>query len=222
MSGSILCIAAAVLAIDAGWRPLDDGGVVYLIQIEPEMLDTLRAGEAVESDIPPHVKDVRGYRITVGSEKLPRELPPAPADESPEKPKATASLGFPDFSQPTELGQQFGPPSAPNTLPAAPRSRPIVEPAVALLTPAETAPSSTPSPNSVSSPKPARKSTSDSSRQQDDSAKPWLPLTLALFVLFTSLGGNAYLLWIATDFHRRYRALLQRIAADPLHSSGLE
>ncbi len=202
MSGNILCIAAAVLAIDAGWQPLPGGGVQYLIQIEPEMLDTLRSGGAIESDIPPQVKNVRAYRITVGRKELPRELPPAATIEAPEK--STAANAWPS----PVTGREFDSPSAPNTLPPDPTSRPIVEPAVALTKPAKATPSDKSS--SESSPKPAWESTGDSSQQQEASSKPWVPLTLALLVLFASLGGNAYLLWIAADFRRRYRALVQR------------
>ncbi len=79
MCGNILCVAAILLGIDAGWQPLPEGGVVYLIQLEPQILDRLESGEikAVESDLPPYVKDIRSYRITVGTDELPRELPPA-------------------------------------------------------------------------------------------------------------------------------------------------
>ena len=175
MCGNVLCIAAVVLGIEAGWQPLPEGGVRYLIQIEPGVIETLRSGEPIESDIPPQVKDVRGYRISVGTEQLPRELPPA---------------AEPQFSSPSE----------PNTLPPDPISKPLVEPAT-LLAPAEAAE------QSEASAQPAWQPNS-AALQQQEPPKPWLPLTLALLMLFASLGGNAYLLWIASDFRRRYRTLL--------------
>jgi len=76
MVGSLACVAAMALGIDVGWRPLSEGGVEYLIQIEPDLLDTLQPGEAIGSDVPPRlVGQIRAYRITVGTEELPRELP---------------------------------------------------------------------------------------------------------------------------------------------------
>ena len=77
MCGNIVCIAALLLGVDAGWQPLPDGSVQYLIQIEPHLLDALASGEAIQSEIPPEVQNVRGYKITVGTDKLPRALPPA-------------------------------------------------------------------------------------------------------------------------------------------------
>lgn len=38
--------------------------------------------------------------------------------------------------------------------------------------------------------------------------KPWGGLTLALMVLFASLGGNAYLGWMNWDLRRQYAGLL--------------
>ena len=37
-------------------------------------------------------------------------------------------------------------------------------------------------------------------------ARPWLPLSFALFGLFASLGANVFLGWIAWDSRQRYRA----------------
>ncbi|MHC4177288.1 MAG: hypothetical protein ACYSWU_07270, partial [Planctomycetota bacterium] len=80
MCGNIACIAAVLLGIDAGWQPLPDGGMLYIIQIEPQLLETLSSGEPVQSDVPPYVKDVRAYRIMVGTGELPRQLPPEPIE----------------------------------------------------------------------------------------------------------------------------------------------
>jgi hypothetical protein len=79
-----ILLAAAALGIDYGWQPLDGGGLEYLIQIPPELLDAMRAGEALRSDLPPALRDVRSYRITVGRGELPQiGLPPAqpPVDD---------------------------------------------------------------------------------------------------------------------------------------------
>ena len=71
-------VATAVVGIDVGWQRLPEGGMQYIIQLDPHTLESLRGGEAIESDIPPSAGEVRSYRIIVGKERLPRETPPAP------------------------------------------------------------------------------------------------------------------------------------------------
>jgi len=86
MLGDLVCVAALALGIDVGWRPLSDGGVEYLIQIEPGLIEALKPGEAIGSDVPPRlIGEIRAYRITVGTEELPRELPP-PTGAEPAQP----------------------------------------------------------------------------------------------------------------------------------------
>jgi hypothetical protein len=47
-------------------------------------------------------------------------------------------------------------------------------------------------------------------------SKPWLPLTMAMLVLFVSLSGNAFLGWAAWDARRHYRKLVrQTIGREP-------
>ena len=73
------CIAAAAIGVDVGWQRLPEGGMEYIIQIEPQTLDALRAGQPIQSDIPAGVGDIRSYRIVVGSKKaLPRDEAPTP------------------------------------------------------------------------------------------------------------------------------------------------
>jgi hypothetical protein len=74
----IIWIAAAAVGIEAGWQRMPEGGMEYIIQLDPQSLESLRAGEAIQSDIPPSAGDVRSYRIIVGTNRLPRETPPAP------------------------------------------------------------------------------------------------------------------------------------------------
>jgi hypothetical protein len=44
----------------------------------------------------------------------------------------------------------------------------------------------------------------EDSTSGDAQEKPWWGLTMAVFALFASLGGNLYLGWIAVDVYRRY------------------
>jgi len=75
MCATAVCLATVLLGIDVGWEPLPEGGVEYRIQIEPELLENLDgSGVLVESDVPPYVRDIRAFRITVGDAELGRKL----------------------------------------------------------------------------------------------------------------------------------------------------
>jgi hypothetical protein len=87
----VICLATVVVGIDAGWQPLPEGGTEYLIQIEPHLLEGLRSGEldeVISSQIPPNVKNVRAFRISVGDGALPRLLP----DPEQERPLAEPAV----------------------------------------------------------------------------------------------------------------------------------
>jgi len=88
MTALAICIAVATLGIDVGWKPLPEGGVEYIIQLDPLALEALRDGQPLQSDIHPDAGEVRSYRIIIGSEKLTREeqpVRPKPTKESQEK-----------------------------------------------------------------------------------------------------------------------------------------
>jgi hypothetical protein len=75
MATAILLLCAA-LGVDAGWQKRPDGGYDYIIQIEPQLLQSLLEDKReLASEIPPQLQDVRGYRIRVGDEPLPRDAP---------------------------------------------------------------------------------------------------------------------------------------------------
>ena len=87
---SIAAYVTAILAglwIDYGWQPLAGGGNEYIIQVPPELVDTLHS-DGIESYVPPGVENIRRIRIIVGRASLPqtvareskRPSPPA-ADE---------------------------------------------------------------------------------------------------------------------------------------------
>jgi hypothetical protein len=74
-----LFMAVALMGAEVGWQPLPEGGVEYIIEINPDSWESLQSGQAIQSDIPPAVlREIRSYRIIVGNKKLPRQLPPRP------------------------------------------------------------------------------------------------------------------------------------------------
>jgi len=68
-------LVALALGVDVGWKPLPEGGLEYIIQIEPELLNSLRSGQSISSDVPLVLQNIRRYRIQVGDGRLPQEGP---------------------------------------------------------------------------------------------------------------------------------------------------
>jgi len=85
MNTIALMIATVTLGVDYGYQPLDDGQMEYIIQLEPQTVKAMLAGEAVFSEIVPEVKGVRRFRIVVGTGKLPRITKPAVIPKNPTK-----------------------------------------------------------------------------------------------------------------------------------------
>ncbi len=221
MTGTAALLVATLLGaearreIEVGWQPLPDGGLQYLIQIDPQMVEILRAGFAAESDIHPNVKDVRSFRISIGTGRLPRQDPPL-RSAGPLPTTAARPGGF----TPAESGPGE---KLPWSLPG---GRPTSAPAEA---PAKLPPNldSKPVPGKrPESPAPFGKANAATFEQaigdkgvekadEPPSPRPWTALTLTLAGLFGSLGGNVYLGWLFLETRRRYHALLRREGNEP-------
>ncbi len=100
MNTLTICIAAAALGINAGWQRLPKGGMEYIIQLDPQSLEALRAGQPIGSDVPPSAGEVRSYRIIVGTERLPHDVPPEKPKPSPPEPAKPAKPSPPEPSRP--------------------------------------------------------------------------------------------------------------------------
>jgi hypothetical protein len=143
----------------------------YIIQLDPPTLETLRAGQAVQSDIPPTAGDIRSYRIVVGKQQLPRETPPEPKHE------------------------ELAPPmlSPPGTLPPVTDGKRIAERAASYVDGENSAVAKTAT-DGVTGPE-----------------RPWLPLWMTVLGLFTSIGVNVFLGWIAWESRRQMRLGLKGV-----------
>ena len=119
MYAFMLCVAAAAVGIDYGWERRTEGGVEYIIQLDPQTLDAMRAGEPIGSDIRPEAGEVRSLRIVVGAKPLPRETP----------------------------DRQESQPTAPHALPPDPGGKPLSERPAIFVEPQDTAAAGTPQPN---------------------------------------------------------------------------
>jgi hypothetical protein len=75
MFGAMLCVAAVALGTDVGWQPLPEGGMEYVIHLDPQTIGLLRTGVDIPSDIPANLKNLRRLRITSGNAVLARKMP---------------------------------------------------------------------------------------------------------------------------------------------------
>jgi hypothetical protein len=209
-------MAAILFGIDVGWQRSPDGDLEYIIQIEPEMLDTLREGRPIHSDIPPQLKDVRSYRIQVGTGKLPREgAEPSGADRTTtketmakERPDRSAAEPFAPLITPGTPADSVRAPT-PRELPSDPESRPIAEQPASFAQPIASAPGF----------KQARVDTKGTSAASPE--QPWLPMLIAVGTAVALFAAFVYLLWIHLEVRSRYRALLAERIAQPRMGNGV-
>jgi len=122
---SIAAYVTAILStlwIDYGWQPLAGGGNEYIIQVPPELIDTLHS-DGIESYVPPGVDNIRRIRITVGRETLPQTVAresqkptPTAAKEQPTAPATNYAqkrvVNYPDESK-SSVAHKSGQSSAP-------------------------------------------------------------------------------------------------------------
>jgi len=192
MFAHVLCLSTVIIGINVGWQPLQEGGVEYIIQLDPQSLEALKSGEPIQSDVLPGAGDVRSYKIILGTEKPPRISPPATSPQSRSaknaEREAAPSTKFPDGTTPDRKSP------FPRTLMPDPAVKPLTAHSAAYNESADGSAKSEASPQNQPQAK------------KEEPAKPWMPLILVSLGLFASLGGNVYLTWIFADLRRRCRA----------------
>ncbi|MBX7073976.1 MAG: hypothetical protein K1X71_12585 [Pirellulales bacterium] len=219
--------ALTLVGVDAGWQPLSGGGYEYIIQIEPASIAALQAGQAIVSDVPAALGDIRSYRIQVGVGALPRET--APPDSQPKSPPAddppvvTPAPGSDHAAQLAGVAIADEPPPASANNPA-PDESPTRR--VAGFRPENTAPSSdTPSAAVDTSTTPAPAASTfvvQASHWVKNLAdrRPWFAL-LGLGLLLFSIGVNLFLTWVTWEARSQYRALARRLRGNQYHVEPL-
>lgn len=176
MHAVLLCLVSAAVGIDVGWQKRPEGGMEYIIQLDPATLESLRDGQVIQSDVPARAGDVRAYRIMVGKETLPKETPPEPKEPAapgllPERHVA--------YEQPDKTLFSNSPPPQAEEKPGMKAD------------------------DSVAATKPAEALKDQQPSENVEPEKPWLPLTLSLLGLFASVGLNLFLGWVAWDSRRQ-------------------
>jgi len=132
MNAIALMVAMSATGIDCGWHQLDDGNVEYVIQIEPMMVDQLKDGFEVTSEIPADLQGVRRFRIQIGDHPLIKQERIEPPRRDPrldlpsvQPPKTDPNLDYPkspvrpnDRGRYTPVDDRFStaPPSTPLTM----------------------------------------------------------------------------------------------------------
>ena len=69
---ALVWFVARAGAVDFGWQTVSGGGIEYLVQVEPELIDSFRQ-EGFTSEVPAGLRDIRRIRITVGKGQLPNQ-----------------------------------------------------------------------------------------------------------------------------------------------------
>lgn len=210
MFAAMVLVAASAVGVEPGWEKLDGGGWRYYIQIDPENLKALAAGEPIESDIPPELWDIRSYRVVLGGRPVPREpLPDISArPKGPVSPGAATVAGEPGrigggpsaapFSEGPRLGWP-GPGAPPTEGPAKSTASPGFEE------------------QTLARP---RLEATEGTAATGQPEKPWLAMTIASSAAFGCFGGMLYAGWIAWDYRRRYRQLFAEMIAAGLKAEG--
>jgi hypothetical protein len=72
LSSTSLLFVLAAAGVQWGWEPSAGGGNTYIVQVEPELIDTFRE-QGFSSDVPPDLRDIRRIEIRVGSGALPHQ-----------------------------------------------------------------------------------------------------------------------------------------------------
>ena len=111
-----VCMAlVAAMGVGFGWQPMPDGSprYEYIVEIEPEMLQSLAAGRSIPivSDVPQGVGPIARVRVVVGRGKVERRLF-KPVVGEPQAADATGVV-LTQYSEPA--GQRYG--SGPGTTP---------------------------------------------------------------------------------------------------------
>ena len=211
MGGAMLCVTVVVLGISSGWQPLPDGGMEYIVQLEPQAVERLQAGDEVRSDIPASLRDLRSFRIVFGDAVLPRR---APAE-------AIAGPAFPDLPGRPRASHVFLDTLFPRyhpvkfKAPVAEAEPPTVDKVAALPAPPAAALLAVPQPGpDAETTLPA----AETSKSDEPPGGPPVSWTVTVMGFMVAFGGMIYFGWIAWDYRVRYRTLLRRFL-DSTHDS---
>ena len=184
MNAVMLMLAMAASGVVTGRAELPGGGFEYVIQIEPQLLDSQPGGVLVSSDIPPGLRGARRCRVIVGEGPLPVGV--------------TALADLPEEQLVLAPAKSVDPP---------PVDDGKAEPAE-FRQPVGVEPLPVTKPELDDEPETPADASDEQQQESENESKPWTVLVLTILVLFVSIGGNVYLGWNFLGLRKRYRAMI--------------
>lgn len=221
MIATSVLVATLTLGVDTGWQPAPEGGVEYIIQIDPLLLRSLSADEPITSEVPEVLGPVRRFRVQLGTGPLPH-VAPEPPPTKPAPPLATDDTHAFDLPQDDETGNMRRIPKKAEKLGTTAQQPRAFEPGQRAAPLAESSPAvkqasaekSDEAPAAAASPRTAAGNRSNSQSAGTSAAapsgRPWGPFLFSLLLLTASLAANVYLVWIWLDTRRRYQTLARQ------------
>jgi hypothetical protein len=226
LSAATVLLSLAAAGVQFGSESLPGGGNTYIVQVEPELIDSFRK-EGFSSDVPPGLRDIRRIEIRVGSAPLPNQGltvlkvpingadmakaksdPPAGEPGAKRIADAEASKSGPPAGEPKKLLNAAAAPLAGPRDPAV--EKPVFQSRQRPVSLTDGSPSSAP-------PSEARLATANvAATSPDDNQWASIPLLGALGALIISAAGNLYLGWVHLGTRRRYQEVV-----DQLHETDL-
>jgi hypothetical protein len=229
LSAATVLLALAATGVQFGSEALPGGGNTYIVQVEPELIDSFRK-EGFASDVPPGLRDIRRIEIRVGAGTLPNQgltvlkVPSGGAADATKPPKLDAAdPGSKHVSDPRE---PKGAPAdnVPKKLPvdvaanSLTGSREQTAEQISFQSRERSAPNGDGGPSAAASVNPRGEPGGKQATAPNDPEPQWasIPLLAALGALIVSASGNLYLGWVHMGTRRRYREVVNQ-----LHESEL-
>ncbi|WP_105351024.1 hypothetical protein [Blastopirellula marina] len=75
MYAACFLVTSAVLGVDYGYQVTDQEQLAYVVQIEPEAIESLKAGHPIEVGLPPDSERIQVFRVQIGKDELSKVVP---------------------------------------------------------------------------------------------------------------------------------------------------
>lgn len=207
MLANLFLMAVAGVGVDVGWRPAPEGRIEYIIQVTPEEIENLNMGDIIAaSDVPPGLPPIAAYRVVVGKNPLPRELPDNPGS-------VTNGNGPPTPSAPRAIDHTAQPavavlPTESKQLPAPPvRAGPDDNGDSGIASEKNEAPVQQSTNSNVTR---ASNTPTETEGRQASSTQRQTLWVLATGIFALCLAGLVFATWAAADYRKKYRELLDK------------
>jgi hypothetical protein len=222
LSAAIVLLALAATGVQFGSEALPGGGNTYIVQVEPELIDSFRK-EGFASDVPPGLRDIRRIEIRVGAGTLPNQgltvlkVPSGGQADATKPPKLDAATADPGSKHVSDPREPKGAPAdnAPKKLPADVAANPLTRSREQTAEQISFQSRERSALNGDGGPSAAALGESGGKRatSPNDTEPQWasIPLLAALGALIISASGNLYLGWVHLGTRRRYHEVVGQL-----------